>query len=453
MEMITPPSSQTYVKVEEKHVDYGDDIQLLRREVILPLTPPSERVLQQEEDEKKGIKTKPKRKPKLKYRPPNGTVLNISTFDDNVPIIEQDDNIDYEDVSFLHYAIKHSKKVTVVTGAGISVASGIPDFRSSNGLFQGLKSATSSGSTGKALFDSNVYRDEESTAKFHAMIRQLHTLTEESEATDFHHMLNNISEEGRLLRLYTQNIDCLETSLPNLQTTVPIKSKPPYPPTIQLHGTIKYMYCSKCRWNSEIQPEIFNSNQAPACPECTELDEIRTIAGKRSQGIGCLRPRIVLYNEFHPDGEHIGQVSTLDLKSKPDCLIIAGTSLKIPGVRKLVRELARAVHAAKGCVIWMNTDEPSISIVDFVEYIDMIVVGDCQDIPKVVDSYEESLKKKSRAKVKKEESDKSSKPTKSPKKQSCVTKPNPQTKKSKSKKDTKIQSRLEELVTKINEAK
>ncbi|ODQ60651.1 hypothetical protein WICANDRAFT_83011 [Wickerhamomyces anomalus NRRL Y-366-8] len=423
MEMITPPSSQTYVK-------------LLRREVILPLTPPSERVLQQE-DEKKGIKTKAKRKPKLKYRPPNGTVLNISTFDDSVSIIEQDDNIDYEDVSFLHYAIKHSKKVTVVTGAGISVASGIPDFRSSNGLFQGLKSATSSGSTGKALFDSNVYRDEESTAKFHAMIRQLHTLTEESEATDFHHMLNNISEEGRLLRLYTQNIDCLETSLPNLQTTVPIKSKPPYPPTIQLHGTIKYMYCSKCRWNSEIQPEIFNSNQAPACPECTELDEIRTIAGKRSQGIGCLRPRIVLYNEFHPDGEHIGQVSTLDLKSKPDCLIIAGTSLKIPGVRKLVRELARAVHAAKGCVIWMNTDEPSISIVDFVEYIDMIVVGDCQDIPK----------------VKKEESDKSSRPVKSPKKQSRVTKPNPQTKKSKSKKDTKIQSRLEELVTKINEAK
>ncbi len=141
------------------------------------------------------------------------------------------------------------------------------------------------------------------------------------------------------------------------------------------------------------------------------------------------------------------------MKSKPDCLIIAGTSLKIPGVRKLVRELARAVHAAKGCVIWMNTDEPSISIVDFVEYIDMIVVGDCQDIPKVVDSYEESLKKKPRTKVKKEESDKSSKPMKSPKKQSCVTKPNPQTKKSKSKKDTKIQSRLEELVTKINEAK
>lgn len=445
MSMITPPSSQTYVKVEEKTVEYEDGIQLLRKDVILPLTPPSERVLQQDEGEKKkSFKEKAKRKPKLKYRPPNGTVLNISTFDEDVPIIEQDDDIDYQDVGFLHYAIKHSKKVTVVTGAGISVASGIPDFRSSNGLFQGLKTATSSGSTGKALFDSSVYRDEESTAKFHAMIRQLHRLTEESEATEFHHMLNNISEDGRLLRLYTQNIDCLEANLPNLQTTVPIKSKPPYPPTIQLHGTIKYMYCSKCRWNSQIQPEIFDTDQAPACPECTELDEIRAIAGKRSQGIGCLRPRIVLYNEFHPDGEHIGQVSTLDLKSKPDCLIIAGTSLKIPGVRKLVRELARAVHAAKGCVIWVNTDEPSISIVDFVEYIDLIVVGDCQDIPKIVDSYEHSKQKK--PKIVKGKISKVISTT-----ESAITKP--KSRKPKSKKDTKIQSRLEELVTKINEAK
>jgi len=446
MSMITPPSSQTYVKVEHKELESHDDIQLLRREVLLPLTPPSERILEQ--DEKKQLKLKTKRKPKLKYRPANGTLLNISSYDDNVPILEQDDLIDNEDVSFLHYAIKYSKKVTVVTGAGISVASGIPDFRSSNGLFQGLKSATTSGANGKDLFDSNVYRDEESTAKFHAMIRQLHKLTDESEPTQFHHMLNNISQDGRLLRLYTQNIDCLETSLPHLQTTVPIKSRPPYPQTIQLHGTIKYMYCSKCRWNSEIQPEIFNSNEAPACPECLELDEIRTIAGKRSQGIGCLRPRIVLYNEFHPDGEHIGQVSAQDLKSKPDCLIIAGTTLKIPGVRKLVRELARAVHAANGCVIYMNMDEPSISIVDFVEYIDLIVVGDCQNIPKIVDNYETQLQSKPKRKttkkeVKSEESKVSKQKPTTPKKQT----------KSKSAKDTKIQSRLEELVTKINEAK
>lgn len=453
MSMITPPSSQVYVKdeVKESYYDNGD-VELLGREVILPLTPPSERILEQEE--KKTLKLKAKRKPKLKYRPENGTVLNIKSYDETIPILDQDDLIDNEDVSFLHYALTHSKKITVVTGAGISVASGIPDFRSSNGLFQGLKSTTSAGSTGKALFDSNVYRDEESTAKFHAMIRQLYRLTEESEPTEFHEMLNKISEDGRLLRLYTQNIDCLETSLPHLQTTVPIKSHPPYPSTIQLHGTIKYMYCSKCRWNSEIQPELFEGNEAPACPECTELDEIRSIAGKRSQGIGCLRPRIVLYNEFHPDGEHIGQVSTLDLKSKPDCLIIAGTSLKIPGVRKLVRELARAVHAAKGCVIWVNTDEPSISIVDFVEYIDLIVVGDCQDVPKIVDSYEEQLNKP-KIKVKKEtKQGKTGKVTK-PKKEKKETsiKKLQQPKKPKSKKDTKIQARLEELVTKINEAK
>ncbi|CCH41632.1 NAD-dependent deacetylase hst4 [Wickerhamomyces ciferrii] len=471
MSMITPPSSQTYVEVKDEKQDYGDGIELLKREVAYPLTPPNERVLQEEMDQKKKLEkvvTKPKRKPRMKYRPENGTILNISSYDEDIPILDQDDLIDNEDVSFLHYALKYSRKITCVTGAGISVASGIPDFRSSNGLFQGLKSATSSGSTGKALFDSNVYRDYESTAKFHAMIRQLYELTNESEPTDFHKMLNDISKDGRLLRLYTQNIDCLETDLSDLQTTVPIKSNPPYPPTIQLHGTIKYMYCSKCRWNSTLQPELFEGNEAPACPECTELDEIRILSGKRSQGIGCLRPRIVLYNEFHPDGEHIGQVSTLDLKSKPDCLIIAGTSLKIPGVRKLVRELARSVHAARGCVIWVNVDEPTVSVVDFVEHIDLIVTGDCQNIPKIVDSYDQQINQpKSKKRVKKEvkqdqEQEFVKDETKqSPKiKQTKSIKSSPSTKttkkqisKPKSKKDTKIQSRLEQLVTKINEAK
>lgn len=425
----------------------------LKQEVLktnangLPITPPSERLLQLDEKTliKKQLTTKLKssRKPRLKYRPANGTVLNITSYDDSISIADQDDYIDNEDVGFLHYAFKHSKKMCVVTGAGISVASGIPDFRSSNGLFQGLKSSTSSGSNGKSLFDHNLYRDSESTGKFHAMINQLHSMISETEPTDFHKLLDSVSNEGRLLRLYTQNIDCLECELPNLQTTVPIKANPPYPPTIQLHGTIKHMYCTKCYYSEELKPELFNSSSPPVCHECLELDEIRKISGKRSQGVGFLRPRIVLYNEFHPDGEHIGKVSTMDLKSKPDCLVIAGTSLKIPGVRILVKELARAVHAAKGCVIWMNKDLPSTSIVDYIEHIDLIVEGDCQDVGKIIDNYQEHLLTKvGKKKRSKQSSDPETKDIKVVKSIKTI----------KPVKNEKTQTNLEQLVSKISQA-
>ena len=388
-DLLTPPSSQSYADdpVEECDVE------------AVPVShshgPETQQQQQQQphfssDDDNAGSSKalKTKRKPKLQYRPANGTILELQSYDHTRCISEQDDLVDNEDVSFLHYAIKHSKRMCVVTGAGISVASGIPDFRSSNGLFQGLKSATSAGSNGKALFDSSVYNDGESTAKFHAMVNTLHEMTSMSKPTEFHRMMDHVSEDGRLLRHYTQNIDCLENQLEHLKTTVPVKSKPPYPPTIQLHGTIRHMYCAKCRWNSELEPQLFQGSEPPACPECLELDDIRRVNGKRSTGVGCLRPRIVLYNEFHPDGENIGNISHSDLRSKPDCLIIAGTSLKIPGVRRLCKELAKAVHASNGCVIWINRDQPSVSVVDYLEFIDLIVMGDCENVPKVVANYD-----------------------------------------------------------------
>lgn len=51
-----------------------------------------------------------------------------------------------------------AKRVIVVAGAGISVAAGIPDFRSSTGLFSTLKADTKFKPSGKALFDASVYK-------------------------------------------------------------------------------------------------------------------------------------------------------------------------------------------------------------------------------------------------------------------------------------------------------
>ncbi|GME90107.1 unnamed protein product [Ambrosiozyma monospora] len=92
------------------------------------------------------------RKPKLKYRPPNGTVLNINDLDVSQNL---EDQLEIGDLSFLHYALTYSKKMVVITGAGISVGSGIPDFRSSNGLFNDLASK----GTGSAYLNKEDCKD------------------------------------------------------------------------------------------------------------------------------------------------------------------------------------------------------------------------------------------------------------------------------------------------------
>lgn len=61
----------------------------------------------------------------------------------------------------------------------------------------------------------------------------------------------------------------------------------------------------------------------------------------RSHGVSKLRPRIVLYHERSPDEEVIESVITSDLRNQPHVVIVVGTSLKIPGARRLVRDMCR----------------------------------------------------------------------------------------------------------------
>ncbi|KAG7700583.1 hypothetical protein KL929_001748 [Ogataea haglerorum] len=331
-----------------------------------------------------------------RYRPLNGTVLDIS----NIPLQPKtlNDCLQLEDIGFLCQSLETSKKIVAITGAGISVGSGIPDFRSANGLFQGF--ASKANGSGKNLFDYNVFRSPESLKEFEKMIRKLYTLSVECQPSPFHRLLDKISQEGRLLRLYTQNIDCLDTQLPHLETKVPLNFEKPYPKTIQLHGNIKLLNCSKCHHVKELDESYFNENSKLIrnCPECEELNAVRAIAGRRVQSGGVLRPRIVLYNEFHPDGEIIGNITESDLKNRPDCLLVVGTTLKIPGVRRLVKEMAKVVHSKNGSVIWINIEEPTQSIVDYVEHFDLIVTGSCQDIPALLDAFQDLKPKKKQSK-------------------------------------------------------
>ncbi|EJF64612.1 DHS-like NAD/FAD-binding domain-containing protein [Dichomitus squalens LYAD-421 SS1] len=295
-------------------------------------------------------------------------------------------------------AVLKARRIAVVCGAGISVQAGIPDFRSSEGLFQSLKKDHPMLSSGKDLFDASVFNSEDTTSLFCQMIAQLSQLSDAAQPTAFHRFLRVLNDRRRLLRVYTQNIDALEEKsgltfgVPELdvkrakprsskgkapaldsaetvsadlpQPDEPSTSRLPSPPVetpkcIPLHGTLQLMHCVTCTHSYPLRDYIDSlvSGTPPPCPQCTALEETRQLVGKRSRGVGKLRPSVVLYNEDHKDGEEVGNVVRKDLmgsskgkgRAGADLLLVVGTSLRVPGTKRIVREFSKAVrsrHAA-----------------------------------------------------------------------------------------------------------
>lgn len=178
---------------------------------------------------------------------------------------------------------------------------------------------------------------------------ELRSLITHANPTATHEFIQQLTTKGQLLRYYTQNIDFLEEDLDI--------------PAIQLHGTMKEVNCTLCSSTFDFTDEyeqLFRTGEAPFCPNCIKLDEERVRLGKRQLAVGTLRPAIVLYNEVHPQGETIGQLQVSDLKKKPDLMIVMGTSLKIPALKKFIKQAARIIHEKPGgCVVFVNRTSPT----------------------------------------------------------------------------------------------
>lgn len=220
------------------------------------------------------------------------------------------------------------------------------------------------------------------------MIAQLSQLSQTAQPTAFHHLLRALDDRGRLLRVYTQNIDALELKsgltfgVPELESrrskprsvkgnpdqpegpvpsssssSVPRLPTPPAetPRCIPLHGTLQSMHCQICLHSFPLENYLddLNAGSFPICPQCDQIEETRQAVGKRSRGVGKLRPSVVLYNEMHKDGEEVGEVVARDLvgnskgkgRAGADLLLVVGTSLRVPGTKRMVREFSKAVHS------------------------------------------------------------------------------------------------------------
>lgn len=273
------------------------------------------------------------------------------------------DNIDsatgLEDVA---QKLRRSRRVVFVTGAGVSCNAGIPDFRSEDGLYNLVKQQYPEAVVkGKDLFDSILFRDPTTVQIFHTFMAGLRQSILGAHPTPTHHLIKRLREKKKLLRCYTQNIDGLEKQ-------VGLSMGYNHPQTlevVQLHGDIHLLKCPNCLverdWTVSDENLLANG-AAPVCSECTDAESARAACGKRARRVGLMRPNIVLYGEEHPYGDVIGQCLVKDIKAAPEMLVIAGTSLKVVGIRHLVKDLAKAVKANGGLVVFVNRTPVSGSL-------------------------------------------------------------------------------------------
>jgi len=101
----------------------------------------------------------------------------------------------------LSLQVAKAKRVVVVTGAGISCSSGIPDFRSTDGLYNLVKQRYPDVvMKGRDLFDSCLFRDPASTALFYSFIAELKLAIDKAQPSPTHRFIKTLHSKGKLLR-------------------------------------------------------------------------------------------------------------------------------------------------------------------------------------------------------------------------------------------------------------
>ncbi len=184
-------------------------------------------------------------------------------------------------------AVLSSGPVIALTGAGISVESGIPDFRSPGGLWE--------------VYDPSIYASistfEKSPERCWDMLFPMMELILKAEPNAAHLGLADLEREGVLKSVITQNIDSLHSRAGSVNV-------------IEYHGSASRLVCTRCRRVKGLEDFDPASRVVPLCGEC---------------GIA-LKPDIVFFGENIPVRAF---ADAAELASKAGCVIVAGSSAEV----------------------------------------------------------------------------------------------------------------------------
>lgn len=167
---------------------------------------------------------------------------------------------------------------------------------SANGLYSLLKNKYPKILlNGAQLFSADLFKQAETTELFYTSMSLLYKMCLDSTPSPSHHFLSQLKQDGKLQRVYTQNIDGLEERA-GLSTSG--KS----PVVVQLHGKLDTLCCTLCSHTCPFSPElqdVFREGETKPCDKCQEILERRVMEGRRPVSVGFMRPDIVLYGEHH----------------------------------------------------------------------------------------------------------------------------------------------------------
>lgn len=186
--------------------------------------------------------------------------------------------------------IEESDNIVFFGGAGVSTESGIPDFRSENGIFQAINEY---GVRPEVILSHTFFmQNPEVFFKYYKKT----LLYPDAKPNDCHKALAKLEEMGKLKAVITQNIDDLHQRAGSKNV-------------LELHGTLYKNYCMKCG-------KTFDLDYVTADEGITRCDACG----------GIVRPDVVLYEEGL-DQETI--YKSVDYIGKADLLIVGGTSLNV----------------------------------------------------------------------------------------------------------------------------
>lgn len=228
--------------------------------------------------------------------------------------------------------IKNSKNILIFTGAGISTNSGIPDFRSHNGLYSFAKEKYNIPYP-EAIFDINYFN--KNPRPFFKLSRDL--LKDDVQPTITHQFIKKLEDIGKLEIVATQNIDMLHEKCGNKKV-------------LACHGSYQEATCCSCSKKykfNDIKKDLLNGD-IPYC-SCK----------------GVIKPNITFYGESLPE-EFFNFISN---PPKIDLVIVIGTSLEVAPANQIP-----LIYSGKTPLIIINRDKTAYD-----RYFDYCYLMDCDD--------------------------------------------------------------------------
>ena len=221
-----------------------------------------------------------------------------------------------DDTAALADVLGAAKRILIFTGAGVSVDSGIPDFRSPNGVWSKIDPFS--------LSTAALAGGRKGVAMFWATMTALEDSLNDPKPNPVHFAIKKLQDQGKVELVVTQNVDGLHQAAGSPLDTV-----------VELHGNTAESYCKRCNrtWpTSEIVKRVHAGEKAPSC-ECG----------------GVIRPRLTIFGDPLPDGV---MHQALTAARACDVCLVLGSSLTVTPAADVPLEAKRT--GAKLVIVTMG---------------------------------------------------------------------------------------------------